>query len=273
MLYYKYRNIQDGIDILQTSSLWFSSPKGFEDKFDCQPGFSLVNPMISNPQDAVTAITRLLNSKDFDEQRLVLYYNKSFLQDIIKKISKGEINPKTFIENILNEHIQNDLRILSLTSTPDNILMWKKYTQNGNGLVLGFKKISTIKTLPMPVLYTNKRDLKVRASGIFFDYLALTPLARKNIYYIFTHKLKQFEYENEYRYILFEQNIKIENKNYSINNKGILYHFSDYDLLEIYLGFNMNILDKLYIYNIVHKKFRNTKIYQTYYLENKIFCT
>ena len=266
---YKYRSAIEGLKILITSKIWFSSPDGFEDKNDCRPPFTLTNPTITK-DNAIDTINQVLNSTDPIDIRAVNSYGREFLTNKVKKGIEAGKKPRELLENIFKKHLQKDIRILSLSTTHNTPKMWSEYADNSKGMVIGIKKLTNIDN-PTPVKYCPPKNCKVNGNGTFHDYFVLTKKGNDDIYLIFTTKSKKYEYEQEYRYILFVEKEKQKLKNntdkkyvelyINLNNsKGVLFPLEKEDIVEIYLGENMNIFTKLLIHYIVKVKYPNTKI-------------
>ncbi len=164
--------------------------------------------------------------------------------------------------------------------------MWELYTSNYSGFVIGLnfnKQFSKI-FIHDNVNYHTSYEKHLKFSGTFEDYYAVNKKGNEDICKLFTHKHKRFSYEEEYRYIGLTQKLtkllkteKIFPKNKQLelylslqDNKGFLYPLNIVNIVEIYLGSNINILDKMLILSLIKYNLPHTKIYQMTWQDRKI---
>ncbi len=139
---YKYR-ISDTTrsphfdSIITTNKLMFSSPKAFNDPFDCQ-----LQPITFL---SVTEVTQFINR--------VL---PNAPANIKKNLVTNAINNPLAFANILESAIQfDDKGVLCLSQEPDNILLWSHYADNHYGVCLKFDILEDIDffSIPLTVIY------------------------------------------------------------------------------------------------------------------------
>lgn len=120
--FYKYIRTEDAIKILETKKLWFSSPKDFNDPFDCN-----VNLIDFTPSDK--DIVQFINDK--------VSGNRNIRRQEIRKNKK---NPYR-IKNQMAEQTQKlfyDSGICCFSEVNNNILLWAHYADSHKGLCLKF---------------------------------------------------------------------------------------------------------------------------------------
>nr|NQU89164.1 DUF2971 domain-containing protein [Bacteroidota bacterium] len=123
--------------ILTTNSLMFSSPKAFNDPFDCQ-----LQPVTFPTQ---TEVSQFLSR--------VLPHAPA---DVISNLTTNAIgNPADFAK-ILEDAINfDDKGVLCLSQEPDNILLWSHYADNHYGVCLKFDILQDLEffSIPLTVIY------------------------------------------------------------------------------------------------------------------------
>lgn len=139
---YKYR-VSDPVrnkyfnDIFAKSELMFSSPKAFNDPFDCQ-----LQPVLYPTEAEVHAfLTRMLP--------------KAATADIDRLVANAMKDPKKFAD-ILEAEIQfDDKGVLCLSQEPDNIVLWSHYADNHAGVCLKFDMLQDLDffSIPLHVIY------------------------------------------------------------------------------------------------------------------------
>lgn len=119
---YKYRDSKDKYfeDIFKNKQLFFSSPKIFNDPFDCQLD---TDPNVTN-SDIVVFLDRALPSASNDEKQFLL---------------QTAINNPIEVRQILIDAVKfEDNGILCLSQSPDNIVLWSHYASYHEGVCLKF---------------------------------------------------------------------------------------------------------------------------------------
>jgi len=139
---YKYR-ISDTTknphfdSIITTNKLMFSSPKAFNDPFDCQ-----LQP-ITFP--SATEVSQFID-------RVLPSTSANIKQNLITNATS---NPLAFA-SILESAIQfDDKGVLCLSQEPDNILLWSHYADNHYGVCLKFDILEDLDffSIPLTVIY------------------------------------------------------------------------------------------------------------------------
>lgn len=167
MSLYKYVN-EDRIDILKDSLIRFTQPLDWNDPFEMRPFY-------------------------YDEKELKFFH--AYVDN--KRYNVGEIN------NFINSHFVS----LSLTESPDNILMWAFYANNHRGFLIEFDENHSFfkrKNLHLfKLTYSNTRPL-VSKREIFplceklIDKLQSSEFIKKQDFQIFTSIIcKSINWENE----------------------------------------------------------------------------
>ena len=139
---HKYRTIDSTKKMLENNSMWFSSPKNFNDPFDCQ--------IIPNTNNTESEIRKFLrdNINDLSDSEI----------DNLAKITFNQPSKwKNTIEKTFDSII-NSTGICCFTENPKNLLMWSHYTDCHKGVCLKFNllKDPSFFVYPLPVNYQDK---------------------------------------------------------------------------------------------------------------------
>lgn len=114
--------------IIVESKLFFSSPAKFNDPFDCQARYQIGDPSKLKIKVKAHATEMAYESGMPRQQRRQLERAKVRPEILLDKLTKGT-----------QEAIKKDVRVLSLSSTHENILMWSHYTFGHQGVCLQFR--------------------------------------------------------------------------------------------------------------------------------------
>ncbi len=211
---YKYMKVEHLLKTIENNTIWFSSPKQFNDPFDCN--VSLIN--FTPPKKD---IYKIINEK--------LSANRAVRR---KEIKKNKQNPFR-IKNQMAEQTQQiffNSGVCCFSEVKDNILMWSHYADNHKGVCLKFNSsISKIATMAAKVKYATNFEKE-----LFFTNDAYA------IYHLIFTKSDNWMYEKEIRAF---QMMKTGEINFNIS-----------DLTEIIFGCKMNKAQKLEIMKLVENK-------------------
>lgn len=190
---YKYRNWVDDTHkaVLLKNQLWLSSPKDFNDPFDCKIPINykaLTQEEIPvYAQQTVQRLERQILARGLDPKDE--YNNRVHrLQNDIETYQKQK-------EQINTESLDRDFGVLSLSERWNSLLMWSHYADNHRGYCIGF------------------HEEKLRESNIFGvggqvrypeskDYPLIHPFEEYEMdsWVTMSHtKSIEWEYEKEYR--------------------------------------------------------------------------
>ena len=171
---YKFRTQSQLMQILQESTLYFSSPANFNDPFDCQISVDATN--------TIEEIAKYLeNFEKDDEERFKLanelYNTPESWSNLINKVASQSINMQG---------------VCSFAKDYQNILMWSHYTQSHTGVCLKFDLTADLDFFhyPSKVIYQKNYPFynHITSKAKMLDTLMLT-------------KAIDWEYEQEYRII------------------------------------------------------------------------
>jgi hypothetical protein len=242
---YKYRNWEYDFHkrILENNELYLSSPKNFNDPFDCrieENFYSLNNDEL---------ITEYIEKIQKDNSDYFISNKISVEKDFMRILSmlKSDISKvHTDMNRKLFEMQDIHYGVLSMSTLWDSILMWGHYANKHKGFCVGFYEEKLRSTNKFGkgglVQYVNK----------FPKINPLSPLVEKAL--IQTHyKAKEWEYEKEFRMTktFFP---KIPNDNDRTVN------LSNDCIAEVILGLNITKEHELIIMEIARKK--NIPIYK-----------
>lgn len=203
MILYKYAH-KHGLDILKNLELKVSRLDQFNDPFEFLPATVKTFP--------TRTLKKAAKSKDF--QRLMYEdakakgfrgsfkeFRTEFRKVRQERVRNASLNPKLPKQILVNlrDYFDRNGRVLSLSSIPDNILMWSHYGDFHRGTVLG------IDTSQMPPEWTEKR-LKVEYPPdrvkMSLNYLPGSPEHHAFINAMISTKSSAWVYESEYRLLL-----------------------------------------------------------------------
>ncbi len=246
---YKYRNWTDDFhkDVLCENHLFLTSPKYFNDPFDCRVP---TNYTSLNTDDKIRSFVDKKMIKFFDhlenEKRDIAYEMKK----LENRLSNDMANYQKEHEDVLYKSQDKHYGILSLSSLWNSILMWSHYADNHKGICIGFW------------------EEKLRNCGAFGkggsvvyppdnNFPFIDPLSEDLMVNSFTethYKAKDWSYENEYRLMkLFYPN-EPEDADRTIK-------IPDDFFAEIVLGLDTVEKDREEIIKIAKRK--NIRVYQT----------
>lgn len=189
---YKYtphNNDSRKYEIITKSQLWFSKVESFNDPID----------------------SKLDYRQEYTPDEIKEYW-KNFPSTKRENKSLEEIqnlygNNESFVNN-LNEEFniyRSKLGVLCFSKNPENILMWSHYANNHKGIVYEFKpslfthkRTSSFKAFPYKVNYPNDRCYNL------LSYTLTGDAKKEQFAYELLTKAKDWEYEEEYRMIDFE---------------------------------------------------------------------
>jgi hypothetical protein len=190
---YKYRNWNDKYhqDLLYENHLYLSSPKDFNDPFDCRI------PVCFDLLDTQEKLMEYAKKKVDQQAKRLIKMGRDLNQEL-----KIVLNKLSDLKKLQEEHSQllfesqeKHFGILSLSKRWDSILMWSHYANNHTGFCVGFweEKLRTSGLIGGggPVLY-NPKD----------EFPLLDPFQdneHKTMYERLHHKAFDWGYEEEYR--------------------------------------------------------------------------
>ncbi|HAS6248797.1 TPA: DUF2971 domain-containing protein [Vibrio vulnificus] len=217
---YKYVDIDSLPIILDGGSIKITNPLEFNDPFDCNiPQFDL------GKADVFKII------KEEFSKKLDIKINNPHLELFLKQSKdEFEILRKEIIEQTEEMFNQWDdfisqFRVLSLTTKPDNILMWSHYAKDHKGVVLKFKCDSTFELAKkvkygegenlLSIFLNNAVRTLVRAVVSENEQVIdkITDITSDRMLALFTNyfylKMDEWKYEDEYRLVLGKNNPKV----------------------------------------------------------------
>ena len=272
--YFKYTSFETARIILSDLTIRFSKPCSFNDIYDCETPYKIINKFFKKDLLALYNSAFLLCHDDVMKNKLEIGYNK---------VRNGEYSDeeiqqaaKIIIDNCRN-YINKNQRVLCLSKNNDKILMWSHYAQNHAGVVIGFDKNYKFIKNAREVKYSE--NLQKIEGRILKDLHSSNNQTRNEYIALFLTKYIDWQYENEVR-CFFDVN-KLANyfDEIKIQNIDLGYikcleqlkdeaDFIDLPIAKeciksIYLGVEMNILAKDEIIALVKNINNSIKIYKT----------
>ena len=114
--------------IIVESKLYFSSPARFNDPFDCQARYQIGDPSKLKTKVKARA-TEMANESGMPRRQR-------------RQLERAGVHPDILLIELTKgaqKAIEKDVRVLSLSSTHENILMWSHYTFGHQGVCLQFR--------------------------------------------------------------------------------------------------------------------------------------
>lgn len=253
---YKYTPVETAIKILSNSNIRFSNPSLFNDPYDSEPPIEF--------SDCVNEKFKCLckdNETDF----------KDLAPEQIENLKI--LTQETYKSTLTN--LAKNLRILCLSRTKNNILMWSHYATEHQGIVIEFDATQIIIRQNKKVEYNNK--------PVILDLEKLKKLndeTFKLTMSVFLRKAKLWQYEKEYRLFFFVENMlniinnqiiqkpheayiwnscknELENKNDYID-----FPISEKSIRAVYFGCKTSSENSTKIINIIKTSYPHVKCYK-----------
>lgn len=244
-------------DVLADNLICFNNPLNFNDPFEFNVSFDL-STLVS------TLHTEILSSnleESLADSDLVFFKSlpksqqnaasKEFRKNIELSLYKNKekyLNLATSAFKEFNDNFIKITRVLSLTETPNNILMWGHYSQSHRGFVIEFDRGNH---------FFNQKRSETDEYGFLRKVNYQKELPLNNPYSAgqishFLTKSLDWEYECEWRMLLTSTNsdkkIKVDDKVFD------LYHFPANAIKNIILGCNCSETLKVEIENIIKSR-------------------
>lgn len=243
---YKYRDWTNTYhrELLYENEIYLSSPKDFNDPFDCRihPNLKLLDTEEKRTEFANKQI--ISNFQRLENEGINI---EDALNNLSNRLSKDLPREDDFYSEISEDFQNRNYGVLSLSLLWDSILMWSYYGNNHQGFCLGFnrKKLedSGLFGKGGPVMYKE-------------DYPSIDPLDDDliKIGFIETHtKAKKWCHEEEYRFF------HLNPDGFSQKERKI--KLNDEFFEELILGVNFPHLDIEKAQRIAESK--QMKLYQT----------
>jgi len=211
----KYRTIDSAKKLLENNSLWFSSPKEFNDPFDCQ-----IVPDTNNTREE---IAEFIKKNTFEQ------LSDEVINDLSTIVFNEPNRWKDTIESTFDKII-NSTGICCFTLNEQNLLMWSHYTDSHKGICLKFDilKDPNFFVYPLPVNYSQDYPI--------YNHLGNRETIVKDM--VLTKSL-DWEYEGEIRVL-------------KMNKNGLI-PFKKESLVEIIFGCNTSPKDIAEIIELSNK--------------------
>lgn len=155
--YYKYQSLNGAaanylINTLVNRQIHFSSPKSFNDPFDCKPVFE-------NNLDREIFVENYIISL----QRKTAYLSESYLRgqaekawSVASSASGGSEAVALGYQKFMGRHLENSA-IYCVSEIKDDLLMWAHYADSHRGICLEFSPGSDFLQAVLPVDYRLQR--------------------------------------------------------------------------------------------------------------------
>lgn len=262
--YYKYMNQSTLRLLLRNKTIKFTNPSKFNDPMD-----STVPDIVLDTNRLNEKLINIIKKNYPDlfiihQYKLRLYLNRQKIKWVKEfgLISDGLLNGwSDFI---------NKFRILSLTTEPDNLIMWSHYADQHRGVVVKFKKNPSF-GCPKKVNYKNGHQsfnnqfnlllinaLELEEKGILNDKHSdiLSNVTLEIMQKYFFMKMSEWSYENEYRIVYSELNAKVR----KINSNLDVVEVNENDIESIIIGSSVSPLRASRLTKLIKQRLPNTKV-------------
>jgi len=235
-LIYKYRSIDQGINLIERSEIYMAKPQKFNDPFD-----SYVEVDLTGTKDEWRSYFK---DQKFSDERI---------EQLLRRYKDGRITGNN-TDNSVIASTPSILRLSCYTKDPKNILMWSHYAQNHNGICVGFRAYREYGTT---CLHFKPADVDLYADGIPLGVVPLVGLdyskdmpkpnnrlkdPPEQLIDFCTTKSLDWEYEQEYRVLLHETLVK--------NNPV---RFDPYEIFCVIFGIKTTDEDRSNVMNAISK--------------------
>jgi hypothetical protein len=227
---YKMRNINRYLfDMLINGEMWVSSPKDFNDPFDCDINIS---------------------TKDSTQTDIQTYYDK-YLSKMcekheIEKIKNLNITIAEFekLINFVSKKVLHKKGVACFLDNKDNLLMWSHYADSHRGVCMKFD------ILEAEDFFSPAKKVIYKQAYPVYNYLS----DKNKVADLLFTKSEDWKYEGEVRVV---------------KEKPGNYPFAKTALKEIVFGCKVSEGDKKTISSIIKDKYPATKIFQAQKNNNK----
>jgi Protein of unknown function (DUF2971) len=183
---YKYRTCENLgwiEDIIVRSNLWWSSPRDFNDPYDCRP----VIDVSGSQSEAKQLVKRVVNRSLKGEPRNV---RRARFKEANCNVGKalGQRITNAGGRDAWEDSIAR-MGLLSLTARSDSMLMWSHYAASHRGICLGFDTSKTPFGLAHAVCYDDNRPV----------FRPLDPDRSRLMERVLLRKAECWNYEEEWR--------------------------------------------------------------------------
>jgi hypothetical protein len=246
------------VDVLENLKIRFSPLMSLNDPFECQPLVDMRNERDQFLEETLRDLDELWEKTDSNEKT---EENRKILEETRRELI-ADVNKKTnsfIVGQELMSLLSDNLGVLSLSRTEENLLMWSHYAKEGKGIVLGlnddhefFKQpdLSGKPTRPIPVVYTDKRRMIVPGEDRFYEKL-------------FCEKPRDWAYEEEERlfraFLIKEGYVGKDAYNMDI----ILTVLPKEAIESVYLGYRISEATKSRVLSAIKNNQISCKVYQT----------
>ena len=156
---------KDRIDVLENLKIRFSPLLSLNDPFECQPLVDMNSESDIFLKQMLLDLDELWENTAVEEQteenkKILEHTRAELIVDVKSKTHSSVLGQE------LMARLSDNLGVLSLSRTEDNLLMWSHYADEGKGLVIGFDEeheffkqpdLAGRSTRPISVVYTRKR--------------------------------------------------------------------------------------------------------------------
>ncbi len=216
---YKYLGSVSAECFLKNQTIRFSQPKAFNDPFELQPEFHVLDETFTEGEERPC-------------QFVIHGHQSSYEKYLITNNTVGTQSPKLDGENIYSQ-LNEKIGILCLTQAetlmPVNLLMWAHYAESHQGIVIEFKEDSEYVKNSSPVHYLPRRPI-IDAKLLYQnEYVAIEDLYFKSVVW---------SYENEVRVTKALSDCKNLNIKDALGNEIYVSEIPLDSIKSIYLGCN-----------------------------------
>jgi hypothetical protein len=198
---YKFRHFEEGgihLDILRTNEVFFSSPSAFNDPFDCH--------MPADYSAGTTAMVRRSFESTLKQKHPD--WSDHYIRAAAKQAFRaGHHNDRGLQRKVFADHVDKRLGVFCLSANVGSALNWAHYSRGHSGFCVGIRTAALVilssyllygRNMLAPIASVNYQD-----EYPFIDRFKMNPREQFSIGLL--TKSKEWEYEREFRLLLFER--------------------------------------------------------------------
>jgi Protein of unknown function (DUF2971) len=234
---YRYRDLSDDVKVQQVcdsitnSSIYWPSPKTFNDPFDSRPAFVFEGSNADHRRRAKESANLLHAGKPRADRR--------------RAVRKALDVPKDDVLVAMRQAREQELErfgVVCLTTVKDDILMWSHYAGSHSGVCLGYKPSADAMDFAYAyrVMYQKSRP----------QFNLMHSMVEQNIFEALVTKSDSWSYEKEWRML----NHRIENRTRP---------YPPAALVEIVFGYDISDTNRDAIVTAVSKSKSSPKFFST----------
>lgn len=233
--------------LLKDSEIWLASPGSFNDPFDSKLHY---NYKVNNPTLRKKWAEGVVRDNNPGLTKSVI---KSTAKDLLDDMDKDPNARLKWFEDYQEELTDSKFGIFSVSTKPDNLLLWAHYASDHQGFCVG---IDTYQIGRVQLDFMKRKHLlelkRVEYSSKypdinFYESMMSTDWANDIVRLLITKSI-DWKYEEEYRLLSWDK-----------SNVGV--KLPKYAIREIVLGYRMKPHNKAVIHNLAIRELKHAELF------------